>query len=81
MIVFRGMIILLSSMFIMWSSIIILSSGMIIRNDKRNDYKYSKYDRSKANQVSPKLHEIEQNEPLLSSSQDPIENKENYSEV
>ena len=24
-------------------------------NNKRNDYKYYKYDRSKANQVSPKL--------------------------
>ena len=28
-------------------------------NDKRNDYKYSKYNRSKANQASPKLCEME----------------------
>ncbi len=28
-------------------------------NNKRNDYKCYKYDRSKANQVSPKLCEIE----------------------
>ena len=28
-------------------------------NDKRNDYKYSKYHQSKANQISPKLREIE----------------------
>ncbi len=30
-----------------------------IYNDKRNDYNYSKYDRSKANQASPKLCEME----------------------
>ncbi len=50
-------------------------------NDKRNDYKYSKYHQSQANQISPKLREIEAIQNIALNSQDRMENKENYSEV